>query len=283
MLFRLPLPRRAVAIAMGLTCLLTITGCRTPDETTRKQKGLFSVLGKKNKQPAQPPQPGGPGGPGWNPNMSIPGGGNGRQNGYSSVPMSQPFIAMTFDDGPHPTNTPRVLDMMKQRNIKATFFVVGTNARRYPHILRRIVAEGHEIANHTDSHGYVTKMSPDTIRRELSVTHQAIVAATGVPPRVFRPPYGAITADQKAWIKSEFGYPSIMWSVDPEDWKKPGSAVVTRRLVAGAAPGGILLAHDIHVPTIDAMPAMFDQLLARGFRFVTVSQLISMEGQPMAR
>ena len=94
-----------------------------------------------------------------------------------------------------------------------------------------------------------------------------------------RPPYGAITTGQKAWIKSEFGYPSIMWSVDPEDWKKPGASVVSRRLVSGARPGGILLAHDIHKPTIDAMPSALDQLLAKGYRFVTVTQLIALEGR----
>jgi peptidoglycan/xylan/chitin deacetylase (PgdA/CDA1 family) len=92
-----------------------------------------------------------------------------------------------------------------------------------------------------------------------------------------RPPYGAITAAQKTWIKKEFGYPTILWSVDPEDWKKPGSGTVTSRLVSGATPGGILLVHDIHAGTIDAMPATVDQLLAKGFRFVTVTQLIAME------
>ncbi|MCB1087863.1 MAG: polysaccharide deacetylase family protein [Verrucomicrobiae bacterium] len=266
---------------MGIFLMVFATGCRTPEEAAlKKRKGIFQV-GKKKEDGAQPGGPTGPAqaGPGWNPNANIAVSGTGRQNSYSRVPMSQPYIAMTFDDGPHPTNTPRLLDMMKQRNIRATFFVVGSNARRYPHILRRMIAEGHEIANHTDSHAYLTKLSPDGIRRELSVTHQAIVAATGVPPRVVRPPYGAITADQKAWIKSEFGYPSILWSVDPEDWKRPGSSVVTRRLVSGASPGGILLAHDIHPPTIDAMPATFDQLLAKGYRFITVSQLISLEGQ----
>ncbi len=93
-----------------------------------------------------------------------------------------------------------------------------------------------------------------------------------------RPPYGAITSDQKSWIRREFGYPTIMWSVDPEDWKKPGVSEVSRRLVAGASPGGILLAHDIHSSTIDAVPSAIDQLLAKGFQFVTVTQLIAMDG-----
>ncbi|MCB1230998.1 MAG: polysaccharide deacetylase family protein [Verrucomicrobiae bacterium] len=186
---------------------------------------------------------------------------------------------MTFDDGPHATNTPRLLDILKERNIKATFYVVGDNARRYPHILRRMVAEGHEIGNHTTSHDYLTKLSHDQLRRDLSMAHQAIVSATGVPPRTLRPPYGAITSDLKVFIKSEFGYPCILWSVDPEDWKRPGVSVVTSRLVSGARPGGILLAHDIHAPTIQAIPSALDQLLAKGYHFVTVTQLIALEGQ----
>lgn len=203
----------------------------------------------------------------------------GTRPSYSSVKTNLPFIALTFDDGPHPVNTPRLLDILRSRNVKATFYVVGTNAKRYPEILQRIVAEGHEIGNHTVTHGNLTKMSPDQIRSELRTSHDTIVSATGVAPRTMRPPYGAITSSQKSWIRQEFGYPSILWSVDPEDWKKPGSSVVASRLVSGARPGGILLVHDIHAPTIDAVLPALDQLLAKGFQFVTVTQLIAMDGK----
>ncbi len=214
--------------------------------------------------------------PGWNQAPSVPGKPVYAQTTYSSVSVSQPCVAMTFDDGPHPSNTPRLLDMLKQRNIKATFFVVGTNSQAYPQILRRMIAEGHEIANHTWTHANITTLSTDALRRELRDSADAITKATGVTPTLFRPPYGATTANIKALIKSEFGYPSIIWSVDPEDWKRPGVQVVADRLVAGARPGGILLAHDIHKPTIDAMPSALDRLLAKGFQFVTVSQLIAL-------
>lgn len=267
--------RALVALALGFSLPFIGAGCKTPEEAALNQrKGIFVAGGKKADETNGPATAG----PGWNPNLSLPRGGVGRQSSYSRVAVNEPYIALTFDDGPHPTNTPRLLDILKQRNVKATFYVVGSNARRYPHILRRMVAEGHEIANHTDTHAYLTKISRDQIRRELTVTHQAIVSATGIPPRTLRPPYGAASAELKSWIKSEFGYPSIMWSVDPEDWKRPGVGVVTSRLVSGARPGGILLAHDIHPPTIDAMPGTVDQLLAKGFRFVTVTQLISLEG-----
>lgn len=203
----------------------------------------------------------------------------GTKDSYSRVATSLPFIALTFDDGPHPVNTPRLLDILKQRNVKATFYVVATNVKRYPEIMRRIVAEGHEIGNHTVTHGNLAKMSDAGVRQELNASRDAIVAATGVTPRTMRPPYGAITTAQKAWIRKEFGYPAILWSVDPEDWKKPGASVVTSRLVSGAAPGGILLVHDIHAPTIDAMPSAIDQLLGKGLQFVTVTQLIAMDGK----
>lgn len=202
----------------------------------------------------------------------------GRRPFYNKVDTTAPVIALTFDDGPHATNTPRLLDILRSKNVKATFYVTGENARRYPHILRRMIAEGHEIGNHTLTHGKITRMNESQVRQEIVATHQAVQSATGVIPRSFRPPYGATTPEINSWIKAEFGMPSITWSVDPEDWKKPGVNVVTSRLVNGASRGGILLLHDIHAPSIDATPGAIDRLAARGFQFVTVSQLISLEG-----
>ncbi len=227
-----------------------------------------STTGKKNQPSPQAAPTGAP--------VPLPTSA-GTQDSYSRVATSLPYVALTFDDGPHPTYTPRLLDILKAKNVKATFYVVGTNARRYPEIMRRIIAEGHEIGNHTVNHPNLSKMSDDGVRKELRGTHEAIVAATGMPPRTMRPPYGAITATQKSWIRKEFGYPTILWSVDPEDWKKPGSTAVTSRLVSGAAPGGILLVHDIHGGSIDAMPATIDQIKAKGLQFATVTQLLAME------
>ena len=201
----------------------------------------------------------------------------GRSNSYSQVPTNAPVLALTFDDGPHPSNTPRLLDILRSHDVKATFYVTGENARRYPHILRRMTAEGHEIGNHTMSHGRITKMSQSQIRQEIGATNQAVHSATGRVPRSFRPPYGSTNEGLKSWIKSEFGMPSILWSVDPEDWKKPGVGVVTNRLVNGASRGGILLLHDIHAASIEATPGTLSQLKRRGYQFVTISQLIDLE------
>ena len=201
----------------------------------------------------------------------------GTQLSYSSVKgISNPFIAITFDDGPHASNTPRLLDMLASRGIRATFFCVGTNVARYPNIVRRIVADGHEMANHTWTHAKMSGLSDSGIRSELDRATAGIVGITGTAPRMYRPPYGAITARQKQLIMSEYGYPTILWSVDPEDWKRPGPAVITSRILGQTNPGGIILVHDIHPPSVDAMPATLDGLLSRGYRFVTVSQLIAM-------
>lgn len=196
---------------------------------------------------------------------------------YSQVLVSGNYIAMTFDDGPHPQNTPRLLDMLRARNIKATFYVVGRNVGLYPQVLRRAVAEGHEIGNHSNTHRLLSKLSDQEIRADLGRCRDAVVQATGIQPATMRPPYGGLNQRQREMVHAEFGYPIILWSVDPLDWKRPGSGVVSSRILKGASSGGIVLAHDIHAPTIDAMPATLDNLLQRGFKFVTVSQLLAMK------
>jgi peptidoglycan/xylan/chitin deacetylase (PgdA/CDA1 family) len=183
---------------------------------------------------------------------------------------------MTFDDGPHATNTPRLLDILKQRNIKATFYVVGQNAREYPQIIRRILAEGHEIGNHTWDHQSLSAMSAEKAHDELAKTHQAVLDASGYAMRTMRPPYGATNLRVKQQCWDQFGYATILWSVDPFDWKRPGSKVVEQRIVSGAHPGAIILSHDIHASTIDAIPDTLDTLLSKGYRFVTVSQLLNL-------
>lgn len=195
---------------------------------------------------------------------------------FSSVHVDGPFIALTFDDGPNATLTPKLLDLLAARHLKATFFVVGQNAADHPEILKRAVREGHEIANHSWSHPNLGKMSDDAVRRELQKTDDAIAAAIGKRPTLLRPPYGSLTARQKKWIHEEFGYRIIIWDVDPLDWKRPGPSVVTARILKETHAGSIVLAHDIHPPTIEAMPRTFDQLMEKGFKSVTVTELLGM-------
>jgi len=195
---------------------------------------------------------------------------------YSQVRVDQPYIAMTFDDGPSSENTPRLLEMLKQRNIKATFFLIGENAAANPDLVRRILAEGHEIGNHSWTHPQLSKLSDDRVTTEITKTQDAIKNASGYTPALLRPPYGAITARQREWIENQFGLNIILWSVDPLDWKRPGASVITQRILSQVRPGAIILSHDIHKQTIDAMPATLDGLISKGYKFVTVTQLIAM-------
>ena len=195
---------------------------------------------------------------------------------FNSVHVDGPYIALTFDDGPHATLTPKLLDLLAAHHMRATFFVVGQNAADHPEILRRAIREGHEIANHSWSHPNFAKMSDEAVRRELQKTDDAIFAAIGKRPTLLRPPYGSITARQKRWIHDDFGYRIIIWDVDPLDWKRPGPSVVCSRILKETRSGSIVLVHDIHPPTIDAMPATFDQLDRKGFKSVTVSELLAM-------
>ncbi|MFY8215838.1 MAG: polysaccharide deacetylase family protein [Chthoniobacterales bacterium] len=199
------------------------------------------------------------------------------KHAYNSVDVDGPFIALTFDDGPHPVHTPKLLDLLKSEGVKATFFVIGKSVETYPEIAKRIVAEGHEIANHTWTHPSLSKLGAAGVKREIDRTTEVIRNVTGVTPKTMRPPYGATNARINKRLDEEFGLKVIMWSVDPLDWKYRNASRVTSEIVSKTQPGGIVLAHDIHPSTVAAMPATIDGLKAKGFRFVTVSELLSME------
>ncbi len=200
-----------------------------------------------------------------------------RKPSYNSCNVESNTVAMTFDDGPHPKLTPRLLDLLKERGIKATFFVIGKCVAEYPDIAKRIVDEGHEIANHTWNHPQLPKLSPTAFAAEITQTNEAIKQATGILPVTMRPPYGAINAGITKRLNEEYGLSVILWSVDPQDWKIRKADHVSSHIIKNAAPGAIILAHDIHASTIDAMPAALDALQAKGYKFVTVSELIAMD------
>ena len=193
---------------------------------------------------------------------------------YTYVHVDEPYIALTFDDGPHETLTPRLLDLLAKKHIKATFFVLGECVQDHREILARAAQEGHEIATHSWSHPQLNHMSDDAVRSQLKRTDDLIKSVTGRRPTLFRPPYGALTTKQKKWIPEEYGYKIILWDVDPLDWKDPGPATVTNRILRETRAGSIILSHDIHRGTVEAMPATIDQLLAKNYKFVTVSELI---------
>ncbi len=199
------------------------------------------------------------------------------KNLYSYVHVDEPYIALTFDDGPHETLTPKLLDLLARRHIKVTFFVLGECVQEHRDILARAAQEGHEIASHSWSHPQLNRKSDEEVRSQLKRTDDIIKSVTGHRPTLFRPPYGALTNKQKKSIPDEYGYKIILWDVDPLDWKDPGPAAVTNRILRETRAGSIILSHDIHKGTVEAMPATIDQLLAKNYKFVTVSELIEHE------
>lgn len=189
-----------------------------------------------------------------------------------------PAVAITFDDGPDPKNTPRLLGILKERNIKATFFLLGRSVNAYPQVVREILADGHEIGNHTWDHKDLSRMSEANCLDELQKTQDAIISACNVTPTLFRPPYGNVKLSERKAIMEKFHLPAIIWEVDTEDWKKPfSSQKVVDAILKDTKPGSIILCHDIHAWTVDAMPQALDGLKAKGFQFKTVSEMMKLE------
>ncbi|MCB1208403.1 MAG: polysaccharide deacetylase family protein [Verrucomicrobiales bacterium] len=177
--------------------------------------------------------------------------------GRTKQDHTQDFL-LTFDDGPHPVNTPAILDWLREHKLHATFFVLGENVVRYPALVKRIVAEGHQIGNHSWSHPSLSRMSDDRVRSEIKRTHEAIFAACGRAPVLFRPPYGALKSAQRTWIENEFGYSTMLWDIDTEDWKLASTSAIANRIETGLRPGKtrIILAHDIHPRILPALNSL---------------------------
>ncbi len=196
---------------------------------------------------------------------------------YTSCNVNGPYIALTFDDGPSEQLTPRLLDILKERGIKVTFFVVGRNVAEYPDIVRRMDSEGHEIANHSWSHPALTQLGAEGVRKQIENTNEEVFKTTGKRPVLMRPPYGSTNPSLNKRFNEAYRLKVVLWSVDPLDWKYRNSNRVFSSIVQNAHPGAIILAHDIHATTVAAMPETLDTLLGKGYKFVTVSELISME------
>jgi peptidoglycan/xylan/chitin deacetylase (PgdA/CDA1 family) len=192
----------------------------------------------------------------------------------SRMRTARPVIALTFDDGPHPTLTPRLLDILAQRKVRATFFVIGNRVPPHAGLVRRIAAEGHEIGNHSWAHPDLSRLGDDALFDQIDRAAGAVGDAVGRAPVVMRPPYGLLSARQRRLVHETRRLPTVLWSVDPEDWRRPSPATLTARIVAASEPGAVILAHDIVAPTVAAMPDTLDRLIAGGYGFVTVSELI---------
>ncbi len=188
-------------------------------------------------------------------------------------------VALTFDDGPGPY-TNQLLDELAEKKTPATFFVLGAKAQTSPDIVAREVNEGHAVGSHTWNHYQLTKLTPDALASELDNTTRAITAAGASAPTMVRPPYGAKNSEVMEAIKAR-GAAGIFWDIDSEDWKNKSTAITTARALE-AQPGDIILMHDIHPSTVQAVPGIIDQLRAKGYTLVTVPELLGKDPSELA-
>lgn len=186
------------------------------------------------------------------------------------VDPSKPMIAITFDDGPHPVNTKRVIKMFEKYNGKATFFMLGSLVEKYPEIVKEVYREGFEIANHSWSHVNLKKSSQATIHKEIHQTQDLIFSLIGQEPKYLRPPYGAYND----MVKKESEMQMILWTVDTQDWKNRDASIVKQRIIEGASDGAIILLHDIHGTSVDGIEKALPILKEKGYQLVTVDTLM---------
>ncbi|KUN89796.1 deacetylase [Streptomyces bungoensis] len=183
-------------------------------------------------------------------------------------------VALTFDAGPS-ENSARLLDILKEKKVPATFFLLGKrHIEKYPELVRRMAAEGHEVASHTWDHKILTRIPDARIREELKRPDDAIERLTGRRPTLMRPPQGRTDADVHRICK-EMGLAEVLWSVTAKDYETDDSALITRRVLDQVSRDGIILLHDIYRGTVPAVPGVIDALKARGYVFVTVPQLLA--------
>lgn len=184
------------------------------------------------------------------------------------------LIALTFDDGPSAATTPRLLEILREKNVKATFFVVGNMAQRSPDLVRAEVAAGHEVGSHTTGHQNLKLLSAEGVKAEVAEMDRIFMEILGKPVPFVRPPYGNLNDI----VRTNIGQPMILWTIDPEDWKVRDAATVRARVVEAAFDGAVILVHDIHASTIEAVPGMIDDLRAQGYEFLTISELAKVRG-----
>lgn len=188
----------------------------------------------------------------------------------SATPVEAPKIALTFDDGPSTAWTPALLDGLKERGVKATFFLIGENADKNPEIVKRMAEEGHLIGNHTYHHVELTKVSENEARLELADTSAVIVRITGKEPEYMRPPFGA----WQRKLEQEIQILPVLWTIDPLDWTTENQDEIVNKVVTEAEENDIILLHDCYKSSIEAGLRIVDILQEEGFVFVTVDELL---------
>lgn len=190
--------------------------------------------------------------------------------GYEDQAPYKGKVALTFDDGPHPACTPQLLDGLKKRDVKVTFFVTGENVESYPEIVKRASEEGHLIGNHTFHHVQLTAANAADFKEEIISTNDIIQEVTGKETSFIRPPYGSW--DKK--YEKELNMFPVLWDVDPLDWCSSNVDKIVRSVIAGTKENSIILMHDSYDSTVTAALQVVDILKAEGYEFVTVDEIL---------
>ncbi|MBP1967270.1 polysaccharide deacetylase family protein [Paenibacillus aceris] len=200
---------------------------------------------------------------------------------YYAGPEQGKQVALTFDDGPDNHYTMQILDILKKNNVKATFFIVGENAKAHPEVVKRIVNEGHVIGNHSWDHSDFTKISNEEMNQEINTTQDELNSIVGFRPTLFRPPFGALSSSEIKTITS-MGLSIVDWSVDTRDWAGTSTQQIMRNVKKELKPGGIILQHcaigkkESLSNTVKALEQLIPLLKNEGYTFVTVPTLLSL-------
>jgi len=183
------------------------------------------------------------------------------------------WLALTIDDGPHPDYTPHLLAILKKYNVKATFFLVGEMAERYPELVKAELLDGHEIGNHTYDHVNLTKVPTEEVATEIEACGDVLQTITKQRPHLFRPPGGDYN-NNVAEAAEALGYTMVLWTDNAGDWLSPGRAMTEQKVLQRASNGGVILMHDGYQQTVDVLPQLLTILKREGYEFVTIDQMM---------
>ena len=200
-------------------------------------------------------------------------------DGGAEIPAGEKYVALTFDDGPRKSTTERLLDGLKERRVRATFFLIGQQIEPNAELVKRMAAEGHQIGNHTWSHQRLEGIAETDAAQEVGRTEAVLEDLLGEGDYWLRPPYGQVSAG----MEDSFGVPMIKWSVDPRDWDSRNAEKVSQAILKDVEPNSIILLHDIYPTSVDAALKVVDALQKEGYWFVTVEELLLLNGvEPQA-
>lgn len=195
-----------------------------------------------------------------------------EENEEPNIPDNRPRVALTFDDGPHPQNTLKILDILNRYNAKATFFMLGQNVERSNGIPKKVIEQGSEIGTHTWDHKNLNKLSKEEVQNEINSSCDKIKEFSGTEVKYFRPPYGNANTQVGDIAKMNNKY-IILWNIDTEDWKSKNAEMVANHVLDNVKDGDIVLMHDIYLTTVEACEKIVEELTNRGYRLVTISEL----------